>query len=58
MTNGLTINRKFHVATIKGRETIKEAEVRLIAKTLDWKKQRQMWRSLRQRSHGSTQPSD
>ena len=33
--------------TVQGRDPIKEADVRPIAKTLDWKKQRQMWQRLR-----------
>jgi len=33
--------------TIKGRDTIKEADARPITKTLDWKKQLQMWREMK-----------
>ncbi|WP_146530474.1 hypothetical protein [Novipirellula artificiosorum] len=33
--------------TVKGRDPIKEADIRPIAKTLDWKKQRKMWRELK-----------
>jgi hypothetical protein len=33
--------------TTQGRDVIKEANIRPIAKTLDWNKQRQMWRELR-----------
>jgi len=33
--------------TTKGRDPIKEADIRPIAKTLDWTKQRQMWSRLR-----------
>jgi hypothetical protein len=33
--------------TTQGRDTIKEADLRPIAKTLDWNKQRQMWRELK-----------
>jgi hypothetical protein len=32
--------------TTQGRDSIKEADIRPIAKTLDWNKQRQMWREL------------
>jgi hypothetical protein len=32
--------------TTQGRDPIKEADIRPIAKTLDWSKQRQMWREL------------
>jgi hypothetical protein len=31
----------------QGRDTIKEADLRPIAKTLDWNMQRQMWRELK-----------
>jgi len=31
----------------QGRDTIKEADIRPIAKTLDWSKQRHMWRELK-----------
>jgi len=33
--------------TTHGRDSIKEADIRPIAKTLDWNKQRQMWRELK-----------
>jgi hypothetical protein len=33
--------------TTQGRDAIKEADIRPIAKTLDWNKQRQMWRDLK-----------
>lgn len=33
--------------TTQGRDAIKEADIRPIAKTLDWDKQRQMWRKLK-----------
>ena len=33
--------------TTKGRDSIKEADSRPIAKTLDWNKQRQMWKGLK-----------
>jgi hypothetical protein len=33
--------------TTKGRDPIKEADIRPIAKTLDWNKQRRMWRELK-----------
>jgi hypothetical protein len=33
--------------TTQGRDPIKEADIRPIAKTLDWNKQRQMWRELK-----------
>ena len=33
--------------TTQGRDTIKEADIRPIAKTLDWNKQRHMWRELK-----------
>ena len=33
--------------TTQGRDLIKEADLRLIAKTLDWTKQRQMWKGLK-----------
>ena len=36
--------------TNKGRDAIKEADIRPIAKTLDWTKQRQMWRELKKNS--------
>lgn len=34
--------------TTKGRDPIKEADIRPIAKTLDWNKQRQIWSRLGQ----------
>jgi len=34
--------------TTQGRDSIKDADIRPIAKTLDWNKQRQMWNRLRQ----------
>ena len=37
----------FPPRTTQGRDTIKEADIRPIAKTLDWSKQRQMWRELK-----------
>ncbi|QDV85687.1 hypothetical protein [Planctomycetes bacterium TBK1r] len=33
--------------TVKGRDPIKEAEIRPIAKTLDWKRQREMWQAIK-----------
>jgi hypothetical protein len=36
--------------TTQGRDTIKEADIRPLAKTLDWNKQRQMWRELKKNS--------
>ncbi len=39
--------------TTQGRDAIKEAELRPIAKTLDWNKQRQMWRDLKRNAHSS-----
>jgi hypothetical protein len=33
--------------TTQGRDSIKEADIRPIAKTLDWSKQRQMWNGLK-----------
>ena len=33
--------------TTQGRDPIKEADIRPIAKTLDWNKQRQMWKGLK-----------
>jgi hypothetical protein len=33
--------------TTRGRDSIKEADIRPIAKTLDWNKQRHMWRELK-----------
>jgi hypothetical protein len=37
----------FLPSTTHGRDAIKEADIRPIAKTLDWTKQRQMWRELK-----------
>lgn len=34
----------------QGRDTIKEVDIRPIAKTLDWNKQRHMWRELQKSS--------
>ena len=36
--------------TTQGRDPIKEADIRPLAKTLDWNKQRQMWRELKKNS--------
>lgn len=33
--------------TVKGRDPIKEADIRPIAKTLDWKHQRKMWQAIK-----------
>ncbi|WP_186775942.1 hypothetical protein [Rubripirellula reticaptiva] len=33
--------------TVNGRDPIKEADIRPIAKTLDWKQQRKMWRAIK-----------
>ncbi len=33
--------------TTQGRDSIKEADIRRIAKTLDWSKQRQMWKQMK-----------
>ena len=33
--------------TTQGRDPIKEADLRPIAKTLDWNKQRQMWKQMK-----------
>ena len=33
--------------TVKGRDPIKEADIRPIAKTRDWKQQRKMWRGIK-----------
>ncbi len=33
--------------TTQGRDAIKEADIRPVAKTLEWNKQRQMWRELK-----------
>ena len=38
--------------TTKGRDSIKEADIRPIAKTLDWNKQRQIWSRLGQSTIG------
>jgi hypothetical protein len=35
--------------TQRGRDEVKEADIRPIAKTLDWRKQRRQWSALRQR---------
>lgn len=35
--------------TERGRDEVKEAEIRPIARTLDWRKQRRQWVALRQR---------
>jgi hypothetical protein len=43
--------------TTQGRDAIKEADLRPIAKTLDWNKQRQMWSRLRQRVTDVPSPS-
>jgi len=37
--------------TERGRDAIKEADVRPIATTFDWRKQRRMWGALQQRIH-------
>ena len=37
----------FMPRTTQGRDSIKEADLRPIAKTLDWDKQRKMWRALK-----------
>lgn len=58
MTDHLTINLApdiqeeilFLPRTTRGRDAIKEADIRPIAKTLDWNKQRQMWRELKKNS--------
>ena len=33
--------------TVKGRDPIKESDIRPIAKTLDWKHQRRMWQAIK-----------
>jgi hypothetical protein len=43
--------------TTQGRDSIKEADIRPIAKTLDWNKQRQMWNRLRQDFTDASSPS-
>ncbi len=43
--------------TTLGRDSIKEADIRPIAKTLDWTKQRQMWNRLRQDVTDASSPS-
>ena len=43
--------------TTQGRDPIKEADIRPIAKTLDWNKQRQMWTRLRQDVTDASSPS-
>lgn len=35
--------------TERGRDEVKEAEIRPIARTLDWRKQRRQWAALRQK---------
>jgi hypothetical protein len=40
----------FLPSTTQGRDSIKEADIRPIAKTLDWHKQRKMWLELNNRS--------
>ncbi|MCY2976754.1 MAG: hypothetical protein NTW52_19015 [Planctomycetota bacterium] len=42
----------FLARTTTGRDAIKEADLRPIAKTLDWNKQRQMWKLLCQKAIG------
>ena len=37
----------FQPNTVKGRDPIKEADIRPIAKTLDWKHQRKMWQAIK-----------
>ncbi len=37
--------------TVHGRDTIKETDVRPIAHTLDWRKQRRMWAALRRNAN-------
>ena len=41
-----TMRSKGMPKTTNGRDPIKEADIRPIAKTLDWNKQRQMWKHL------------
>jgi hypothetical protein len=36
--------------TTQGRDAIKEADIRPIAKTLDWSKQRHMWLELKKQN--------
>jgi hypothetical protein len=43
--------------TTQGRDAIKEAELRPIAKMLEWNKQRQMWSRLRQSITDASTPS-
>jgi hypothetical protein len=38
--------------TERGRDAVKETDVRPIATTLDWRKQRRMWAALQQRLRG------
>ncbi len=35
--------------TERGRDEVKQAEIRPIARTLDWRKQRRQWAALRQK---------
>jgi hypothetical protein len=39
-------------STDRGRDAVKETEIRPIATTLDWRKQRRMWAALQQRLRG------
>ncbi|MFN7893357.1 MAG: hypothetical protein ACK5OC_23900 [Pirellula sp.] len=43
--------------TTQGRDPIKEVDIRPIAKTLEWNKQRQMWSRLRQSVTDAPSPS-
>lgn len=36
--------------TERGRDAVKETDIRPIATTLDWRKQRRMWAALQQRT--------
>jgi hypothetical protein len=47
----------FLPGTTQGLDAIKEAELRLIAKTFDWTWQRQMWRRLLQGVVNASNPS-
>jgi hypothetical protein len=38
--------------TERGRDPVREADIRPIATTLDWRKQRRMWATLQQRIRG------
>jgi hypothetical protein len=38
--------------TERGRDAVKETDIRPIAATLDWRKQRRMWATLQQRIRG------